>query len=87
MQREDQRGIIGDAQFCRGHLDALRRQAVNLVAEGCGVDHDTIANHRELAAPHDARGQQAELVGHPVDHQRMAGIVPALIPHHDVGLL
>ena len=50
------------------------------------IDDDAIADYRQFAAAHDAGGQQRQLVGHVADHQRVAGIVPALESHHDVGL-
>jgi hypothetical protein len=61
-----------------------RFQAVDLVAERPRIDHHAIADHRELALAHDARGKQRQLVGGAVDHQRMAGIVAALETDDDV---
>ena len=62
-------------------------QPVDLVEQRLRIDHDAVADDRQLAAAHHARGQQRQLVGHAVDDQRVAGIVAALEAHHDVGLL
>ena len=58
---------------------------VDLVGERPRIDDDAVADERQLARPHDAGRKQRQLVGDAVDHQRVAGIVPALEPHHDVG--
>ena len=87
MQRQDQRGVLGDTQAFRRDLDALPGQPVDLVEQRARIEHDAVADHRQLARPHHARRQQRELVGDPVDDQRVAGIVPALEADDDVGLL
>ena len=51
-----------------------------------GIDHDPIADHRQLA-PDDTRGQQGKLVGLAVYDERVPGIMPALEAHHDIGAL
>ena len=51
-----------------------------------GINNHTITDNRELAL-HQTGRQQCELVAHPVNDQRMAGIVTALIAHHDIGTL
>ena len=40
-----------------------------------------------LSRPHDAGGQERQLVDLAADDERVAGIVTALEPHDDVGLL
>ena len=87
MQRQDQGGVLGDAQTVRRHGDPLLLEATDLFDERMRVEHHAVADHRQLARPHHARRQQRELVGHPVDDQRVAGIVAALEAYHDVGLL
>ena len=87
MQRQDQRGVLGDAQIVRRHRDALRLQLVDLLEQRVRIDHDAVADDRQLAAAHDAGRQQRQFVGHAVDDQRMAGIVAALEADDDVGLL
>ena len=86
MQRQDQRGVLGDAQVLRRHRDALLLEPADLVDQRLRIEHDAVADHRQLVA-HHAGGQQRQLVGDAVDDQRMAGVVPALKAHHDVGLL
>ena len=66
--------------------DALPRQRLDLRLQRPGVEHDAVADHRERAA-HDARGQQRQLVDALADDERMAGIVPALEAHDDIGAL
>src|SRR5690606_7047488 len=51
------------------------------------VDNDPVANDRHLAAAHDTRGQQAELVDLAVDDERMARVMAALKAHDHIGAL
>jgi hypothetical protein len=87
VQREDQRGIVRNAQALAVDRDALRPQFRRLLDEMPGVDDNAVADHRQLAAPHDSGRQQAQLVDHAVDDERMPGVVAALKAHHDIGLL
>ena len=84
VDREDERGVLGDLERVGRHVDALHGQPVHLRDERVWIDHDAVADHRERA-PHDAGRQQRELVGHTVDDERVARIVPALEAHHDIG--
>ena len=86
VQREDQRRVLGDLEIIGGYRDALLAQPLDLADEEMRIDDDAIADDRELARPHDAGGQQRELIGLAVDDQRMAGVVAALEAHHDIGL-
>ncbi len=87
MQRQDQRYVFGDAQIFRTDGDALRRELCDLIEERLRIEHDAVADHRELRGPQHARRQQRQLVGFAVDDERVAGIVAALKAHDDVGLL
>lgn len=87
VERQDQRGVVGDPQGRGGDLHTLGLDPVDLVHEMPGIDHDAVADDRELAAADHARRQQRQLVGDAVDDERMAGIMPALKPDDDVGLL
>ena len=64
-----------------------RAQALDLLEQRPGIDHDAVADQRELALADHARRQQRQLVGGAVDDQRVAGIVAALEADHDVGAL
>ena len=59
----------------------------DLAGERMRIEHDAVADDRELVRPHDAGGQQRQLVDLAADDEGMAGIVPALEAHDDVGLL
>ncbi len=87
MQRQDQRGIFGDAQIVRRHCNALLLERVDFLEQRVRIDHHTIADHRELALAHHAGRQQRQFVGLAVDHQRVAGVMATLEAHDDVGLL
>ena len=87
VQRQDQRRIFGDAQIVRRDVDALLFQLGDFFDERVRVEHDAVADDRQLSRTHHARRQERELVGGAVDHQRVAGIVAALEADHDVGLL
>ena len=49
-----------------------------------GVDHNPVSDNRKLAAPHEARRQQRQFEDLAVDHQCVAGIVPALEPDNHI---
>ena len=87
MERQDQHGIVGDAQIVPADGDALPAHGVDLLEQRPGIDNDAIADDGELARPDDPRRQQRQLVGDLVDDQRVAGIVAALETHHDIGAL
>jgi uncharacterized surface protein with fasciclin (FAS1) repeats len=87
VQRQDQRGILGDAEILRRDMHALRLEAADLGHQRMRIDDDAIANDAQLAGAHDAGGEQAQLVGNAVNDERVAGIVTALEAHDDVGAL
>src|SRR5258705_10350127 len=51
------------------------------------IDHDPIADDRQLAGPHHPRREQAQLVLDIADDESVAGIVTALKANHDIGPL
>ena len=57
MQGKDERAIVGDAQIVAADRDALRGEPLDLRHQRMRIDHDAVADHRQLARPHDARGQ------------------------------
>ncbi len=87
MQRQDQDRVLGNTQAFGRHHNALFLQLGDFVNQRLRIDHHAIADDRQLAAADNARRQQRQLVGRAVDDQRVAGIVAALEPHDDVGLL
>ena len=87
MERQDQRRVLGDAEIVAADVHPEFLDLGDLVGERPGIDHDAVADHRELALAHHAGGKQRELIGGAVDHQRVAGIVAALEAHHDIGTL
>ena len=87
MDRQDQRGVLGDHQRLGGDLHALLAHGRDLFHQVPGVQHDTIADHRQLAATHHARGQRVQLVDLAVDHKGVAGVVPPLESDDHIGAL
>ena len=87
VERQDQRRVLGDAQIVARDADAELLDLGDLLGQRPRVDHHAIADHRQLALAHHARGEQRELVGGAVDHERVAGIMTALEAHHDIGAL
>ena len=85
MQGQDQRRRVGDDKRVRRDLGALFAKQRDFGDKMLRVDDDTIADHRQLARPHDAGRQQRQLVFHAADDKRVAGIVPALEPDDDIG--
>ena len=84
VDRQDEADILRDRQRLRAHGDALARHRVDLGQQRPRIDHHAVADHRELAAAHHARRQQAQLVLDAVNHQRVAGVMTALKAHHDI---
>ena len=87
MQRQDQRGVLGNTQVFRGNIDSLTLEPFDLLDQRTWIDHYAIADHGELPASHHARRQKRQLVGGAIDDQRVPGIMSALKAHDDVGLL
>jgi hypothetical protein len=87
VQRQDQRGVLGDTQALRRHVDPERFQPVDFLEQGAGIDHDAIPDHGQLSRPHHARRQQRQLVGDPTDDERVSRIMSTLEANDDVGLL
>ena len=87
MQREDERGVLGNAERVRRDLHTLFREGGDLVDQRLRIDDDAIADDGELAFPHHAGGQQRQFISRIADDQRVAGVVAALKAHDDVGLL
>ena len=87
VEREDERGVLGDPQVLAADREPLLREALDLGDERMRIEHDAVADDAELAGPHDAGGQKRELVDLAADHEGVAGIVPALEAHDHVGLL
>jgi hypothetical protein len=87
VQRQDQGGVLGNAQILGVDHHALLLEAYDLVAQGPRIDHHAVADDAQLAAAHDAGRQQRQLEGLIADHQCMAGVVAALEAYDDVGAL
>ena len=85
VDRQDEADILRDRQRLRADGDALRHHRVDLLGQRPRIDDHAVADHRQLAAADHARRQQAQLVFDAVHHQRVAGVVPALEAHHDIG--
>ena len=87
VQRQDERRVLGDLQAVGRDVDALRLELGDLGNEGMRIEHDAVADDRQLAFAHDARRQQRQLVDLAVDDQRVAGIVAALEADHHIRAL
>ena len=85
MQRENQRDVFGNLEVIWRHFHAKGANFVDFIDQMVRIEHDAVADHRQLARPHDARRQKRKLVGLAVDHQGVAGVVAALETHHHVG--
>ena len=83
--RHDQMGVAADAQVVAA--DAPRSQSLDLAEQDVGVDHDAVADDAGLGLVEDAGRDEVELELLAVAHDRVAGVVAALVAHHHVGLL
>ncbi len=86
MQRQNQDDVFRDLEIGGRDRDALRLELGHLGDEMVRIEHDAVADHRELARPHNAGWQQRELEDLIADDQRMAGVVAALEAHDDIRL-
>ena len=86
VQRQDERGVLGNLQHIRRDFDTLRLELGRFGDEGMRIENHPVADDRQLAA-HDAGRQQRQLVDLAIDHQRMTGVVTALEAYHHVGAL
>ena len=85
VQGQDQRRVIGNTQVFGRYIDALFLNFGDFVQQGPRVEHDTVADNRQLSAAHDAGRKHAQLIGDAVDNQSMPGIVSALKTDHHIG--
>ena len=83
--REDQVGVAPDLHA--GRVDALALEHVELGDQHAGVDDDPVADHGGDVVVEHAGGHQLEGEGLAVDHDGVAGVVPALVADHQVHLL
>ena len=82
---QDQWGIFRNHQRFRRDRDPLPTQARNFLNQMPWIQHNTVADHAQLAAAHDARRQQAQLENFAINHQRMACVVTALEARDHIG--
>ena len=68
-------------------VDAAGDQPVELLDQHLGIDHAAVAEQAERARVEDAARDEPQLVGLVADHERVAGVVPALVAGDDVGAL
>ena len=85
MHWQDKADTLRDNQIIRANRHPLCAQGFNLAQQGRRVDHHAIADNRFFALTHNTRWQQRQLVFHPVNNQRMSGIMSALKAHHHIG--
>ena len=62
-------------------VDAAALEHVELVEQHHGVDHHTVADDRRHPRVEHAARHELELEHLAVDHERVAGVVPALVAH------
>ena len=84
--RQDQGTGAGDAQPV-GDRDPGRFELVDLLQNGRRGQHHTVADVAGNALAQDAGGNQPQYRLLAVDHQRMAGVVPALKAHYAIGMV
>ena len=68
-------------------LDALRPQCGDLLLQMGGVNDHTVAHNAHHIRPQNAAGQQIQHELSFGGHHGVAGVVAALIAHHDVVFL
>ena len=56
VNRQDQAGIVGNAQIVARNRDALPLEPLDLLGQRMRIDNDTVANHRQLAGARNTGG-------------------------------
>ncbi len=87
MQRQDQRRIFGNLQTVVINRHPLRTHGVNFLHQRPGIDDNAIADDRHLAAPHNARGQQAQFIDLTINDESVARVMPPLKTHNNIRAL
>src|SRR5262245_46157398 len=77
--------VAGDAQ--PGEIEPALLEAVQLLDQHLRVDHTSVAQHANGARPQDAAWHQPQLVRLVAEHERVPGVVAALVAGDDVGAL
>ncbi len=54
VQRQDQRGVLRDAQAVRGDINSLLPEPVDLLKQRERINDDAVADHGQLPRPHHA---------------------------------
>ncbi len=85
VEREDQVRVAADPH--PRHVDAASGEGVHLLQQDLGIDDHAVGDHRGDVRVEDAAREQLQGVGLAVDHERVAGVVAPLVPHHHGGLL
>ena len=73
-----------------GQLEAFNRnaevpQGVDFAQHHFGIDHRARADQTDGFGVEDARGDQVQFEHSVLNHNRVAGIDPALVTHHHIG--
>jgi hypothetical protein len=80
MPRHDQVSAAG--QLHVRAIDTLFDQTVDLLQEGDGINDHSIADDRNDRRIQHARGNEMQRKPHSIDHERVAGVMAALIAHN-----
>ena len=80
-------GTVRDLEVGRADLDALLAQVGDLAVQMVGIDDHAVAHDADDVGPQDARGQQVQNELAPLVLDGVAGVVAALVAHHDVIIL
>ncbi|MCH8333547.1 signal recognition particle protein, partial [Candidatus Sumerlaeota bacterium] len=83
--RRNEVGIFGKMKT-RAHLNPSGLQRFDFLLQDDRIDHQTVADHALNARVEHAGGNEVQDRLFIVDDDRVAGIVPALITRHEIGL-
>ena len=78
MERQDQRGVLGNHQRLRRDVDALCPDRRDLAHEVPRIENHAIPDHGQLAATNHTRRERMQFVDLAIDDQCVPGIVAAL---------
>ena len=87
VDRQDKRRVFRDHQRLRRNLNTLGADRLNLAQQMPRVEHNTVANDRQLATAHNTRRQRMQFVDCFAHHKCVACVVTALKAADDISPL
>jgi len=79
--------VTADHQVAGRYVHARPTEAVHFAYQLAGIKHNSVSDHAQFVSMKDSGGDQVEDVFLPVYYQSVSGVVSALKPDYEIGLL